>query len=176
MLRRIESLWGTPVASLQTGATIAYLDLPIINPKNLKIVAFYLSGGKYTGMMLDVNDIREVTNRIVVINHEDLVTEPDDFIKIAPLINSPYEIFNKCVYNQNDKKIGKVKSYTVNDGDFKIIRLDVAPRLSVGLLDIARVVPREAIIEVAKNYIKINDDTKVKSKIGSKQIAATASA
>jgi uncharacterized protein YrrD len=162
MLRRIDTLWGTPVASLQTGASVAYLDLPVINPKNLKVVAFYLSGGLYHGMLLDAKDIREVGNNVVVINHEDLIGDESEFIKIAPLLEKPYEMFNKLVYNQDDKKIGKIKSYTVSDDDFRIMRLDVAPRLTGAFLDIAKVVSRESIIEVAKNYIKVNDDGSVR--------------
>jgi hypothetical protein len=44
MLITIERILNQPIMSLQTGQPLAKIDTPIVNPNNLKIVAFYVSG------------------------------------------------------------------------------------------------------------------------------------
>ena len=66
MLITIERMLNQPVMSLQTGQPLAKIDSPIINPNNLKIVAFYVSGPMvdFNPAVLFAEDIREFGEEI----------------------------------------------------------------------------------------------------------------
>ncbi|MBQ3310144.1 hypothetical protein IJG73_01740, partial [Candidatus Saccharibacteria bacterium] len=57
-----SKLLGCPVLSLHVGGKIAQVTSPIIDPNNLKIIAYKISGpmvGKETGDILRTEQIRE---------------------------------------------------------------------------------------------------------------------
>ena len=66
MLVPIEQLANQVVFSLQTGAELAKISLPIIDPRKLTIAAFYVNGSNLTHQMsvLHPSDIREINSKL----------------------------------------------------------------------------------------------------------------
>ena len=85
MLVYNSRLIGTPVLSVQAGAPIAQISAAIVDPDNLKIIAFHLSGPlveSNANNILGIPSIREYSNYGIVIDSIDELVSPDDVIKI----------------------------------------------------------------------------------------------
>ena len=89
MLVGINHLIGAPVMSLQTGQPLARLDSPIINPRNLRIVAFYVSGPKvdFKTAVVFTDDIREFGEIGAIVDSSDNILSPEGMVRLLEVIN-----------------------------------------------------------------------------------------
>ena len=77
---------GLPVASMQAGHKIANLSEPIINPETFAIEAFFVKfGGSKEEMVLHASDIRGVSQRGVIIDHDEQIMDQDDLVRLKTL-------------------------------------------------------------------------------------------
>src|SRR5688500_17926133 len=78
MLLLKERLQNVPIMSLQTGAPIAATDEFVIDPRQLKVVAFYCTGPRLdvTPAILTVSDIREIGNHGIIVDSADVLMSP----------------------------------------------------------------------------------------------------
>ena len=131
MLVGINHLIGAPVMSLQTGQPLARLDSPIINPRNLRIVAFYVSGPKvdFKPAVVFTDDIREFGEIGAIVDSSDNVLSPEGMVRLLEVINYNFLLTGLPVSDDHHQKIGKVDSFTVDPVNFMIRQLYVKPTL-----------------------------------------------
>lgn len=132
MLTFGERLINVPVLSLQTGAELARTDTPIIDPANLKIIAYYIIGQKldFNPAILFTNDIREVADVGFIINSSDDFIGPDDIVTQHDIVSLHFTPINLKVVDTEGRKLGKVTRYSVDQDSFIIQQLHVTPPLT----------------------------------------------
>jgi uncharacterized protein YrrD len=152
----------TPVMSLQTGARLAHTGTPLIDPANLKIVAFELEGPLLheKPSFLRVADIREMSGVGMIIDSSDELIGLDDVIKIKSLYDLGFNLIGMNVIDEHKRKLGKVDNYTVETGSFVIQQLNVKRGILRGLTDTGILIHRTQISEINDNVIIVKSTAK----------------
>jgi uncharacterized protein YrrD len=152
----------TPVMSLQTGTRLATTGTPLINPANLKIVAFELEGPLLTEKpsFLRVDDVRELSGVGMIIDSTDEILGLDDVIKIKELYSLSFKLIGMNVIDEHKKKLGKVDNYTVETNSFVIEQLNVKHGILRGLTDTGLLIHRSQIVEITDTFIIVKSTAK----------------
>lgn len=152
----------TPVMSLQTGTRLAQTSTPLINPANLKIVAFELSGPLLTESpsFLRTADIREMSGIGMIIDSTDEIIGLDDVIKIKALRELNFSLIGMNVIDEQRHKLGKVENYTVETGSFVIQQLHIKRGILRGLTDTGLLIHRSQIVEINDTSVIVKSTAK----------------
>lgn len=157
MLLTGSQLLHTPVMSLQTGTELAKTKEAIINPADLKIVAYEVEGPNLDQdpSLLLMSDVREFGDIGMIVDSSDEFVGSEDVIKLKPLYALHFTVVNKPVVDEHHKKIGKVEDYTVDVDSFVIQQLAVRRPLLQSLNDTELLVHRSQIVEINDDEIVI---------------------
>ena len=152
----------TPVMSLQTGTRLARTSTPLINPANLKIIAFKLDGPLLSEQpsFLRTADIREMSSVGMIIDSSDELIGLDDVIKIKQLHELNFSLIGMSVIDETGRKLGKVSNYTVDTSSFVIQQLDVQRGILRGLTETSILIHRSQITEINDNAIIVKTTAK----------------
>lgn len=155
MLLLGSRLLGTPVMSLQTGGKLAQTTKPIIDPSNLRIVAYQLDGPLLTEnpSFLRTNEIRELGSLGIIIDSTDEVIGLTDVIQVEKLVKLDFPLIGLRVIDQRGHKLGKVDDYTVDTTQFIIQQLSVRRGLLKGIADTGLLIHRSQIVEINNTSI-----------------------
>ena len=162
MLINSSKIIGTPVMSLHVSGKIAETTRPIIDPHNLKIVAFYLAGPMVgrdeVGDILDVKYIREFSNLGMIVNsYDDFITR-EDAVRLKKLLEYDYSPIGKRVVTKKGSKLGKVIDYTLDPADFQIRQLIVQRPALKAIMDPELVVSVNQVVKIDDNEIIVKDE------------------
>lgn len=164
MLVYNSKLIGTPVLSIQTGAPVGFVKSSIVDPNDLKILAFRLDGhrmAKNSANILDISSIREYSNLGIVIDSiEELVT-PSDVIKIQKVLELNFDLIGLKVETKKRSKLGKLVDFTVTPEDFIVQQIIVHRPTMKALVDPDLTISRKEIVEVTDYKVIIRDEEKV---------------
>lgn len=163
MLVYASRLIGTPVLSVQAGGRIAVIAEPIVDPDNLRIIAFKLAGpliAKSNANILDVKSIREYSNYGIVIDDIDELIEKDDVVKISDVLRLNFALNGLKVETKKGSKLGKIEDYTLTSEDFVVQQLIVKRPIIKSFIDPELTVPRKEIIEITDYKIIVKDEEK----------------
>ncbi len=145
----------TPIMSLQTGTRLAHTAKPIIDPANLRIVAYEVEGPLLAEnpSFMRTADIREYGRLGMIIDSNDELIGLDDVIHIKQLVELKFQLIGLQVIDDQKRKLGKVDDYTLDTGDFLIQQINVRRGLIKGITDTGFLVNRSQIIEINNNAI-----------------------
>lgn len=156
MLQLSASLLNKAVLSLRTGAPVATIVTPIINPDNLKIEGFYCQDNySKKQLILLPQDIRDVLPDGYVVNDHDVLSEPEELVRLKDVLALNFELIGKQVVTVDKEKVGKVSDYATETGTMVIQKIYVAQSilknftggsLSIDRSQIQEVTPRRIII------------------------------
>lgn len=165
MLVSGSQMASTPIMSLQTGTQLGTAETAIINPSNLKIVAYEVEGPNLDlhPSLLLISDVRELSDMGMIINSSEEFVGEDDVIKLKPLYDLKFSVVNKHVIDEHKKKIGKVIDYTIDPESFVIQQLCVKRPLLKSLSEAELLIHRSQIVEINDSQIIIKSGTKKKS-------------
>ncbi|MBO7132074.1 hypothetical protein J6V85_02325 [Candidatus Saccharibacteria bacterium] len=167
MLIYASRLIGAPILSVQAGGKIATISEIIINPDDLKIIAFRLSSpliAKNSADILDAKSVREYSNFGLVIDGVDDLIEKDDVIKISKVLDLNFNLKGLKVETKKGSKLGKVEDYTVTTEDFLTQQLIVKRPVIKGFIDPELTIPRKEIVEITDYKVIIKDEEKTVKK------------
>lgn len=151
MLLLGSRLIGTPIMGLQTGTALAHTSRAIIDPRNLTVVAYELSGPlleRHRPSLLRIADIRELSDIGMIVDSSDEFIAPDDVIKIQTVYDLHFDLVGLNVIDDKKHKLGKVTSYVLDAGSFVIEQLNVRRPLLKSLSDTELLVHRSQIVEI----------------------------
>jgi uncharacterized protein YrrD len=150
-------LLDTPVMSLQTGGRLATTEKPIIDPANLKIVAFEVNGQLLSERpaLLRVDDIREFGQIGMIVNSNDEFIGVHDVIKIEQLYSLGFNLIGMTVKDELNHRLGKVENYTVETDSYVIQQLTVKRGFLKGLTDTGVLISRTQILEINDSEIVV---------------------
>lgn len=144
--------------SLRTGAPVAYITQPIIDPNNLKIEGFYCQDSvSKDNLILLYQDIRELLPQGFVVDDHDVLAQPSELVRLKDLLELNFQLPGMPVETQGKEKIGKVSDFATEVETMFIQKLYVSRSVfksfSTGQLS----VDRSQIIEITPRRIVIND-------------------
>lgn len=161
MLTFGERLLNTPVLSLQTGAELARTESAVINPRNLTIIAYYVTGAKldFSPALLMTNDIREVADIGLIINSSDDFIAPGDIVTLKDIIDLHFTPIDLKVIDTEGRKLGKVTRYSIDAASFTIQQLHVMPPLLKTFVQGDFLVHRNQITAISNDTITVKAPT-----------------
>lgn len=165
MLLSGSQLLDTPIMGLQTGKELARTSSAVINPHNLTIIAYGLTGSHldHDPSYLRIADIREMGSLGMIVDSSDEFIEPEDIITDKDIYELNFTLEGKQVIDEQKKKIGKVSDYVVDIDSFVIQQLVVKKPLLQSLNDDELLIHRKQIIEVNDTTIIIKS-SRIKGK------------
>lgn len=172
MLVYASKLIGAKILSVQAGGPIGVIESVIVDPDNLKVIAFKVGGAlvrRSENYILDVESIREYSTYGFVIDHIEELVAPDDVIRIAKVLELNFDLVNLKVETRKGSKLGKVQDYTVTSEDFVVQQLVVKRPAIKSLIDPELLIPRKEIVEVTDYKIIIKDEEKTLKKKAEKE-------
>ena len=103
-----SNLIDFPVLSLHIGGEIARTTRAIIDPDNLKIIAYVVDGAiihndNEIGNILDMNDVREISDQGLIVNSADVFTKREDVIKFDEIMSLEFNLVGLKVVDQKGK-------------------------------------------------------------------------
>lgn len=155
MLLNGSELIDTPIMSLQTGKELARTSSAIINPHNLKIIAYEASGVHldHNPSYIRTSDIRELGSLGMIIDSSEEFVEPDDIISEKDIYELAFEVEGKTVIDEQKTKMGKVIGYVVEVESFIIQQIIVKKPLLKSFSDDELIIHRNQIVEVTDTII-----------------------
>ncbi len=158
MLQLSGSIINKPVMSLRTGSQVAVTIGPIINPNNLKLEAFYCQDNKTKKrLVLLYQDIRDVITKGIVVNDHEVLTEPEELVRLKKIMDINFDLMGKQVVTVSKDKVGKVNDYAVETSTTYIQKIYVSQSLIKSFTSGSLSVDRSQIVEITDRKIVIND-------------------
>ena len=156
---------GASIMGLQTGARLATIKEPIIDPGNLKIIAYEVDGPLLAERpsFLRIADIRELSPVGMIIDSNDEFIGRNDVIVIDKLLDLNFNIIGINIIDDSGKKLGKVIDYIIETNSFYIQQLKVKQNFMINLTSTELLIHRTQIIEISNSTITVKS-TKIKDK------------
>ena len=163
MLVYNSQLIGTPVLSVQASGPIAQITSPIVNPDNLKILAFKLDGPiiNTTNYILDVKSVREYSHLGMVIDDNDELVGPEDVVKIKEVLDLNFNLIGLKVETKKGTKLGHITDFTLTSEDFTIQQIVVKRPIVKAIIDPELIIHRREIVEITDYKVIVKDEEKV---------------
>jgi sporulation protein YlmC with PRC-barrel domain len=161
MLVNGSKLPNCPVLSLHVGGPIARTEFPIVDPNNLKVIGFTLSGPMIrgdVGNILDSNDIREFSKIGMIIDSIDDFISEEDAIKIGKVLKLKFNLIRLRVETKKGTRLGKVIDYTVDSETMVVQQIIVKRPFLKAIDDPELIISRREIVEITDEKIIIKDE------------------
>lgn len=158
MLQMAETVLGKPILSLRTGSQVGVATSPIINPDNLKIEGFYCQDNQSGGqLVLLYQDVREILPQGLVIDDYDVLTPPEELVRLQNILELEFELIGKPVETVSHDKVGKVSDYALDGTTMFIQKIYVSQSILKSLTGGSLNVDRTQIHEITPKKIIINE-------------------
>ena len=164
MLMVGSNMTNFPVLSLHVGGEIARTKQAIIDPEDLKIIAYTLEGALIqndpeVGNILDLADVREISDKGFIVDSADVFTTRDDVVKLDEIMALDFNLVGLKVVDQRGKKMGKIVDYTIDSGSFMVYQLIVQRPVMSSLIDPQLTINRSQIVEIDDFKVTIKHST-----------------
>lgn len=161
MLINGSRLTGCPVLSLHVGGAIAHVSDIIIDPNDLKIVGFRVSGPLVRGEVgdiLPVDSVREFSRAGMIVDSIDELVDGEEVIRIRDVLSLNFSLSGLKVISESKSKLGKVTDYIVDSDNWSTYQLIVQRPIMKSLLDPELIIPRSEIVEVNDYQVIVKDE------------------
>lgn len=146
--------------SIHAGGAIANLQEAVIDPKNLKIIGFSVNarGLKYYSI-LHSSDIREWGTIGAIVNSEDSIMEVDENMpKVKDIVEGGFRLEGIGVRTESGKRLGNVRNFVFETEGYFVVKLNIENRGILSLMNGARTIQRDSIVNVTKKFLVVKDD------------------
>jgi uncharacterized protein YrrD len=151
-------LINRPVLSLRTGTEVATALEPIINPGNLKIEGFYCHDSRSRQHLILVSqDVRDIMPRGIVINDHDQLVQPEELVRLNPVMRLNFVLIGKPVVTAGGSKLGKVGDYSIDVDSMFVQKLYVTQSIFKSLNGGSLGIDRTQIVEISDKKIVVSD-------------------
>lgn len=161
MLLSYTNLMNYPVLSMHVGAEIARMGRPVIDPNDLKVMAYEVYGpmvGGEVGNILMVRDIRELADMGAIVDSTDVLVNQVDVVRLDKIMRLNFHLIGHRVVTKKGTKLGKVIDFTLNPDTFMIQQLIVKRPLSKSFFDPELLIGRSEIVEVDDDKVVVKDE------------------
>lgn len=156
-----KSLEDTPVMSLQTGGQLGITGAPIIDPRKLQVLAFYVSGQRiHETSILHTSDVREIGPLGMIVNAaDDIMPLDQDLVRLQEVVSLQFSLLEKTVIDDTKRKLGKVREFSVESDSFFIQKLYVSQSIMKNISNANLIIDRGQIIEITDKIIVVRSAT-----------------
>ena len=161
MLALSSQITGTQIMSLQNGGELGIAQKAIIDPKKLKVVAYYSTGSRILeNSVLHTSDIREIGPLGIIVDSADSIMPVDeDLVRLQEVIAMNFELIGLQVIDDTKKKLGKISEYTLETEGFYIQKIHVSQSLLKNITNTNLIIHRSQIIELTDKYAVVKSAT-----------------
>lgn len=161
MLIPITHFYELPVMSLQTGSQLASLGDPIIDPRKLTVVAFYVIGPQLddTDSLLHVSDIRELSDIGAIVDSSDSLMTTEGLVRLQEIIDFHFVLIGIRVVDEHGHHIGKVDGFSLEPETYSIQQLYTKPSLLGSFTASTHIIHRNQIVSVTNEQIVVKSPT-----------------
>jgi uncharacterized protein YrrD len=161
MLILSQRLLTQPIVSIQTGGRLGRVSSAIIDPRQLKVVAFRCTGPLLNAgdTILHSEDIREVSSIGLIVDSADDIMPTDDLVRLKEVIGFDFKLEDKLVVEESGHKVGRVTEYSMETGSFYIIKLHVKPGFFGSFGTTEKIIDRSQIVEITPQKITVRSAT-----------------
>jgi len=155
-------LIGTPIMGLQTGTQLAHAAMPLIDPANLKIIAYVVDGPLLSERpsIIRMADVRELSDIGMIIDSSDEFIGVSDVVSINKIYDLGFKLIGMSVIDETKRKLGKVEDYSLDASSFVIQQLNVKRGIVKSLTDTGLLIHRSQIVEINDNFIIVRTTAK----------------
>lgn len=152
-----------PVLSLHVGGAVANTKRAIIDPEDLKVIAYTLEGAiikndPEVGDILDTKDVREVSESGLIVDSTDRFTTREDVVHLDEVMGLNFNLVGLKVVTTDGKKLGKISDYTLDSNTFMVYQLIVDRPFMSSLIDPELTINRSQIVEIDDYKVTIKHD------------------
>ena len=152
-----------PVLSLHVGGPIAEIREAVIDPEDLKVIAYTLDGpiirnDPEVGNILDTQDVREISGSGLIVDSADRFTTREDVVRFDKVMDLGFRLVGLKVVTTDGKKLGKISDYTLDSSTFMIYQLIIQRPFMSSLMDPELTINRSQIVEVDDFKVTIKHD------------------
>ena len=147
---------------LQTGTKLAQTATPLIDPADLRVVAYKVEGPLLNAKpsFLRIADVREIGQIGMIIDSADEFIALDDVIKIKQLHDLHFSLVGLPVMDDKRHRLGKVEDYSLDSDSFVIQQLHVRRGILQGLSETSVLIHRSQIVEINDKHIIVKSTAK----------------
>lgn len=173
MLLLSETLTHVPIMSLQTGTELARTIDPIIDPRNLTVIAMYVEGPliDVRPSVLHISDIRESGELGYIVNDSSVLMATEGLVRLQEIVDFQFTLIGTPVYDDVGNSLGKVSDYAYEPTSFNVQQLYIKQPLLKSLSVVSNIIHRKQIIAIKKDRIIVESPT-IKERITEKAHAA----
>lgn len=152
-----HTIIGTPILSLQTGAPVGSALEPIIDPRQLTIIGYYVQNprGETEPTVLLCKDIRELSATGIIVDASDEIVPLSELVNVQKVVDFGFALIGTKVIDENKKKLGKVADYSLDINTFAVVQLNVKRPLLASLSDSELLIHRKQIVQVRNEFIMV---------------------
>ena len=149
--------------SIQTGGEIARTTQAIIDPADLRVLAYSVEGSMLPNapQLLRLADVRELSDLGFIIDSIDEFVSPDDIISLQKIYQLNFNLIHMAVIDEKRKKLGKIIDFTIDTNTFTVQQLTVKRPLLKSFNDTELIIHRTQIIEINNDEIMVHSEAKV---------------
>lgn len=148
------------IFSIQTSGEVARAVNPVVNPADLRILAYEISSpliSEKPRVML-LSDVRELSNLGFIVDDIDQFVDPQEILKLKDIYDLHFTLIGKTVIDEKHHKLGKIIDYTIDTDQFLIIQLTVKRPLFKSFNDTELLIHRSQITEVNNDSIVVHSE------------------
>jgi uncharacterized protein YrrD len=162
MLLLGSRLIGTPIMGLQTGTRLAVTKIPIIDPSNLKIIAYEVNSPLLAEhpSFIRIADVRELSDIGMIIDSNDEFIGIKDVVSVQKIYELGFKLIGLSVVDEIGHKLGKVNDYSLDTDSFIIQQLNVKRGIIKSLGDTELLIHRSQIVEINDYVITVRTTAK----------------
>lgn len=167
---------NNPILSLHVGDQIAATQRAIVDPEDLRVMAYTLTGpllnDPEVGNILMTDDVRELGPNGLIIDSIDRLVNREDIVRLDEVMSLNFNLVGLKVVSEDGKKIGKIIDYTLDSQSFMVYQLIVQRPIFASFNDPQLTVNRSQIVEIDDFKVTIRHDeeeVKVKKKESSEE-------
>lgn len=137
------------------------MGLPIIDPSDLKVIAYQVSGptiGGEVGDILMVRDMRETDKIGAIIDSTDVLVNREDVLKIDKIMRLNFHLIGHKVVTKRGSRLGKVIDFTLNPDTFMIQQLVVKRPIAKAFFDPELLIGRSEVVEIDDYKLIVKDE------------------
>ncbi len=171
MLVLSPQLERASIMSLQSGTSLGVVADPIIDPRKLQVVAYYVTGPRVDNKsVLHSIDIREIGPLGLIVDSADSIMALDqDLVRLQEIIQLNFKLIGKPVYDDQKNRLGKINEYTLETDGFYIQKLHISQSVLKNIKSSNLIIHRSQIIEVTDQKIVVRSAT-VQEHVGLAQV------
>ncbi len=161
MLIDASKLVNYPILSLHMTGMIAKTSELVVDPNDLKVIAFKLYGpevGRNSGDYLKTDDVREFSSLGMVVDSDDDFVEANEVIKLKEVLDLNFSLVGMRVESKKGSNLGKVESYTVNPDGFYVEQLVVRRPFLKSFMDSELIISKNEVVKITDDKIVVKDE------------------